>query len=53
MNSEWMMTALRCAAGIWCVWLVWMLCKTFAKPMETPEPGREEAPPKPEDRRAD
>jgi hypothetical protein len=29
-----MMTVLRVAAGLWCVWLVWMLVKTFGQSVE-------------------
>jgi len=52
MNDEWMMLVLRCAAGVWCGWLVWLLVKAFANPMEPTELGRDKEPSPPEDPKA-
>jgi hypothetical protein len=42
MNDDLMMLVLRCGAGVWCVWVVWMFYKTFTAPIEPSDLGQDE-----------
>jgi hypothetical protein len=42
MNEEWMMLGLRCAAGAWCVWLLWLVYKAFSGPQPPPGSGEQD-----------